>query len=842
MFEQSKKIPCCTGLLAHVDAGKTTLCEGLLYRSGARRQLGRVDRGDGAMDHFALERRRGITIFSKQALVETPRLDLTLIDTPGHVDFAAEAERVMPILDCGILVLSGTDGIQAHTLTLWELLERYKIPTFVFVNKTDLPGVDREKIWKALEALCPQVADASQDEGLEEAAALCGEELLEAYLQGEKPSDQAIQALIGARKLLPVCFGSALKLEGVDRLLELIDRFAPRPARPESFSARVYKISRDQLGNRLTWMKLTGGTLSVRDPITYKTGKNQEITEKIRLLQRYSGKKALNVETARAGQTVAAAGLSATYTGQCLGDGDAAQGPILEPILSYGLGLPAGMDPEAVLPKLRLLEEEEPALGLSVVDGQIQVRLMGPVQKEVFCALVKERFDLDVSLDAGRICYKETILAPVEGVGHYEPLRHYAEVHLLLEPGPRGSGLEIGSRCSTDLLEANVQSLILTHLQEKIHRGVLIGAPITDMKITLMSGRAHEKHTEGGDFRQATYRALRQGLMKARSQLLEPWYRVSLTVPTEQIGRAITDLRAMSGSFDPPETLGEFSLLRGLVPAGAFGEYDSQVAAYTRGRGRVALAPAGYAPCHDAPAVIAAAAYDPEGDPENSPDSIFCVHGAGTVVKWDRVEEKMHLESCLKTEKPQLLTRNLRLDDRELEAIMDREFGAIKRPHYAAPQNQAPTEPVPILPPQENYLIVDGYNVLHAWPTAAEAAKTDLEAGRRLLMDALCSFAAFRKWEVLLVFDGYKVPGNLGEKLEYHNIFVVFTKENESGDRYIEALAQRIGGNRRVWIASSDALIQVSGLRSGVLRMSARELIAQLEAAQKEMREKFLKS
>ena len=835
-----KKTPLCTAMLAHVDAGKTTLSEALLFRSGSRRTLGRVDHGDAYLDTHTLERQRGITIFSKQAFLSTDTLDITLLDTPGHVDFSAEAERVMPILDCAILVISGTDGVQAHTLTLWQLLERYEIPVILFINKMDLPGADKSSVLRQLQSQLHSSCIDFGDDTVEEACAMCDEALLETYLETGTVTDGNIRGLVEKRKIFPCCFGSALQLAGVDELLETLDRYAPRPHRGTEFSARVYKISRDPQGNRLTWMKITGGTLEVRSPISYVNQKGEPLEEKPLQLRLYSGEKFTALQTAHAGQTLAVTGLTATYAGQGLGAETGAAAPVLEPVMTYRVALPQGKDPLTVLPKLRLLEEEDPQLHLLWEGGQIHVQIMGKVQLEVFQSLVKERFDLDVTLEDQRIFYKETIAAPVEGVGHFEPLRHYAEVHILLEPLPQGAGLVFDTVCPTDVLDFVYQKLIISHMSEKVHRGVLTGAPITDMKLTLLVGKAHIKHTEGGDMRQATYRAIRQGLMQAKSVLLEPWYRFILTVPTESVGRAITDIRAMGGEFDSPEPVGGFSVLKGTVPASELGDYAQTVAAYTQGKGRLQTAMNGYAPCHNTEAVLEATGYDPEADLENTPDSVFCAHGAGFHVKWNEVPEYMHLESGLKAQKtPQIITRNLQLDDKELEAIMEREFGPIKRPQLGELRNRPATDTISIRPLRQQYLIVDGYNIIFAWDELAAMAKEDLEAARRHLCDALSSYAGFKKCRIVLVFDGYKVKGNPGEKSQYHNIQVVFTKENETGDSYIESLAAQIGSNYQVRVATSDSLVQLSSLRSGVLRVSARELKEEIETAKKEMKQHF---
>ena len=838
------KTPCSIGLLAHVDAGKTTLSEALLYISGAVRKLGRVDHGDATLDTHALERRRGITIFSKQARLETQHRSITLVDTPGHVDFGAEAERTLQILDCAVLVISGTDGVQAHTLTLWKLLEQYHVPTFLFINKMDLPDCDREKLMAQLQReLSPACVDFGADpETIAETAAMCDEALLESYLETGSISEGNLRGLIAARQLFPCCFGAALKTDGVAQLLEILDTYAPQAEHSESFGARVYKISRDPQGVRLSWLRVTGGTLKPRDSISYVNHKGETVEEKILQIRLYSGEKFTAAETAPAGTLCAVTGLSTSFAGQGLGCEGAGTPPSLEPVMTYRVELPAGCDPMTVLPKLRQLEEEDPQLHILWESGSIHIQIMGKVQLEIFRDLVLQRFGLEISLGAGRIFYKETIANTVEGVGHFEPLRHYAEVHLLLEPLPRGSGLIFDSVCSLDVLEAPYQSLIMGHLSEKQHRGVLTGAPITDMKITLLVGKAHLKHTEGGDMRQATYRAVRQGLMQANSVLLEPWYDFILTLPTASVGRAITDIRTMGGEFDSPESVGSNSILKGKVPAAELGDYADVLASYTQGQGRLQIALRGYETCHNQEAVVAAAAYDPVADLENTPDSVFCAHGAGFNVRWDEVKNYMHLESGLKEEKaPQLITRNVRLDDKELEAIMEREFGPVKRPLYRAPANRPATEEVQIRTPKRKAIIVDGYNIIFAWEDLAALAKNDLEAARRQLCDRLSNYAGFKKCYLVVVFDGWKVKGNMGEKTQHHNIQVVFTREGETGDAYIEALVAKIGSNYAVRVASSDSLVQLSSFRTGVLRMSARELREELELANREMQQHFEK-
>lgn len=832
MSESPKKIPCCTGLLAHVDAGKTTLSEALLYTAGAVRSLGRVDHGDACLDTHRLERQRGITIFSKQARLSTAELDITLVDTPGHVDFAAEAERTMPILDCAVLLISGTDGIQAHTVTLWRLLESYQIPTFLFINKMDLPDTEQAKLMAQLRELSENCVDFTASvEQIQENAALCDEALLETFLSGGSITAGNIQNLIRQRKLFPCCFGSALKLTGIRRFLEVLNACAPRKQYPRDFSARVYKISRDAQGSRLTWLKVTGGSLKVRSPLPGSGEKPQQ-------LRLYTGDRFVTTEEAFAGMLCAVTGLRESAIGQVFGEETTPSEPVVQSVMSYRVASSA--DPMTLLPKLKELEEEEPQLKILWDDKlkQIHVRIMGRVQLEILRALVLQRFGVEITLEEPRILYKETIEAPVEGVGHFEPLRHYAEVHLLLEPLPRGSGLEYDTVCSTDVLDMGYQSLILSHMSETSHPGVLTGSPITDIKITLLIGKAHLKHTEGGDFRQATYRAIRQGLMGAKSVLLEPWYDFTLTLPAEQIGRAITDIRAMGGSFDSPETAGAVSTLRGQIPVSELGDYADTLAAYTRGQGRLQVNLAGYAPCHNADAVISALGYDPEADTDRPADSVFCAHGAGFNVKWHQVQEYMHLESPLKTQRPEVITRNLS-EDKALEAILQREFGTQTTKLYRPPENRPAEEKLTIRPMKQQYLIVDGYNIIFAWDELAAIAREDLDAARRRLCDLLSSYAGYRKCVLVVVFDGYKQKGSAGSRTQWNNIRVVYTAEGETADAYIEALASQVGSSYNLRIASSDGMIQLTTLRSGSLRLSARELWQEVQTAREEMRKHF---
>ena len=822
------------GIFAQVDAGKTTLSEALLYKTGALRTLGRVDHGDAHLDTHELERARGITIFSKQARFETERLAVTLLDTPGHADFAPEAERVMPVIDCALLLISGTDGVQGHTLTLWRLLQHYGVPVVLFFNKMDLPGADRAALLAdartALSDRCAALDDA-------ESVALSSEALLEHFLNTGALDDALAADAVAKRELFPCLFGSARQLDGIDELLRALECLAPAPVYPAELSARVYQIAHDPQGNRLTFLKVTGGTLAVRSAVRCHRPDGEPLEAKVTQLRLYSGAEFEAVQQVPAGDVCAALGLSGLLAGDTLGDAAPDRGAALEPVMSYCIRLPADLDPQLALPKLRLLEEEEPQLRM-VWDArlrEIRVQLMGAVQLEILQSLIRMRFGWDVTFDTGRISYRETIAAPVEGVGHFEPLRHYAEVHLILAPLPQGSGLVFDTVCSEDVLDRNWQRLILTHLQEKQHLGVLTGSPVTDLRITLAAGRAHLKHTEGGDFRQATYRAVRQGLMKAESILLEPYYAFRLTVPPEQIGRAISDIRAKSGSFDPPVETPGGTLLQGRAPVSELRDYARDVAAYTRGRGRLSCEVAGYFPCHNTEAVVAALAYDPAADLENTPDSVFCSHGAGITIPWDQVEENMHLESVLPPKPaaapaaaPRVRTQNLDLDEKELQRIIEREFGPQKTPLYRPPAAKA--EAAVTLPPRrKEYLIVDGYNMIFTWDGLREQAGYDLSGARERLLDLLSNYCGFHPCELIVVFDSYRVRGGTGSRSSHNNLRVVYTQEDESADLYIETLVGKIGKNYAVRVATSDALIQLSALRSGVLRVSAAELERELE-------------
>nr|WP_326209215.1 translation factor GTPase family protein [uncultured Oscillibacter sp.] len=855
------------GILAHVDAGKTTLSEALLYQSGALRRLGRVDHGDAFLDTDAMERERGITIFSKQAELPLGNLEATLLDTPGHVDFSAEAERVLQVLDCAVLVVSGSGGVQAHTRTLWGLLERYGVPVFLFINKMDLAGTDRGALLAELKArLDGGCTDFSlPPDQLAEEAAMCDETLLERYLETGEVPEEDLTGLIRRRKLFPCFFGSALKLEGVDALLEALRRHAPLGTYPETFGARVFKVSRDARGARLTWMKVTGGVLKTKDLLTNRrpdTPEEEIWEEKADQLRLYSGEKFRPVDSAPAGTVVAVTGLSRALPGQGLGHETAWTVPALEPVLAYQVETEA--DRSATLKALRLLEEEDPQLRVSWSGGAIRVQLMGEVQIEILQRRLQERFGIGASFGAGRVVYRETIAGAVEGVGHFEPLRHYAEVHLLLEPLPRGTGLRFGSSCPEDQLDGHWQRLILTHLWEKPHLGVLTGSPITDMRITLTAGRSHLKHTEGGDFRQATYRAVRQGLMSAQSVLLEPWYAFRLELPEAQLGRAINDLQQMGGGTEAPETLGGEAVLTGEAPVAAMGDYAREVAAYTRGQGRLSLRPAGYRPCASPEAVIEAAGYDPERDVENTPDSVFCAHGAGYTVKWNEVPAQAHVDSGIRLDAPEPEPEEAPRraaspsssyagtieQDKELQAIFERTYGAVKRRDFLppkAPRRPVSTEaaerrPVPRQPSGPEYLLVDGYNIIFAWEELKAIARESLDAARKALCDLLCNYQGCRKCQVIAVFDAYKVRGGRGSVEKVHNIHVVYTKEAETADAYIERATYELGKRHRVKVATSDGPEQLIILGHGALRVSAAAFREEMEEVQGQIAQALAKN
>ena len=848
------------GILAHVDSGKTTLSEALLYGTGTIRKLGRVDHKDAFLDTDALEKARGITIFSKQALFTAGNTDFTLLDTPGHVDFSTETERTLQVLDYAVLVISGTDGVQSHTETLWRLLRRYRIPTFVFVNKMDLPGPGREAL---LTQLNRRLGDGFVDFGAEqadrdEALALCDERLMETMLDRGILTDTDLIPAIARRHVFPCWFGSALKLQGVDALVEGLDRYTrPAPAL-EAFGAKVFKVSQDEQGNRLTWLRVTGGVLKVKAQLTGEAD-GEPWAEKANQLRLYSGAKFTLAECIGPGQVCAVTGLTKARPGEGLGAERDSDLPVLEPVLSYQVLLPEGADVHAALGKLHRLEEEEPQLHVvwNETLGEIHVQLMGEIQLEVLKSLLAERYGLEVSFGPGGILYKETITEAMEGVGHYEPLRHYAEVHLKLEPLPRGSGMQFAADCREEVLDKNWQRLVLTHLEEKQHLGVLIGAPLTDVKITLIAGRAHLKHTEGGDFRQATYRAVRQGLMMAdqihKTQLLEPWYAFRLELPSDNVGRAMNDIQNMGGSFDPPETGadGDTTLLTGTAPASTMRSYPMEVVGYTRGRGHLTLTLDGYRPCHNAAEVIEAAGYEPEHDLDNPADSVFCAHGAGFVVPWEQVRSHMHVDSgwgkTAKTEEA-LQARPRRMaayratleEDAELLKIFEQTYGPIKRDPLAAfrptQKRERPDFNAEQWEIQPEYLLVDGYNIIFAWDELNALSKESLEAARHRLMDILCNYQGFKKCVLILVFDAYRVPGSPGSIEQYHNIHVVYTREAETADMFIERVTHEIGKGRRVRVATSDGMEQVIILGHGALRVSARMFHEEVQEAEKEIR------
>lgn len=850
------------GILAHVDAGKTTLSEGMLYLSGTVRKLGRVDHKDAFLDTYSLERDRGITIFSKQAVFSLGNRRINLLDTPGHVDFSAEMERTLQVLDYAVLVISGADGVQGHTETLWKLLKLYEIPTFIFINKMDQPGTDRESLLtelkERLDEGCIVFGKGKNVESLEEIA-MTDEAVLDYFMEHETVRNEDICRLIRERKIFPCYFGSALKLDGVQELLAGFEEYMKPFDGKKEFGARVFKISRDDKGERLTFLKVTGGKLVVKMPI------NKE--EKINQIRIYSGAKYEAVNEVEAGGVCAVTGLSSSYIGQGLGVEKGTAAPFLEPVLTYQMILPEGADTTKVLRELKQLEEEEPLLNIvwNPALEEIHVQLMGEVQTEILKTMIAERFHLDVEFGTGKIVYKETIKSPVVGVGHYEPLRHYAEVHLKMEPLEAGSGLIFDTDCSEDVLDRNWQRLILTHLQEREHPGVLTGAPITDMKITIVAGRAHLKHTEGGDFRQATYRAVRQGLKSAESVLLEPWYSFVLEVPSEQVGRAMSDIGQMNGSFEGPEAEDKQGMVRltGTAPASEMRDYQREVWAYTKGRGRITLTLKGYEPCHNAEEVIEEIGYDSERDVDNPTGSVFCAHGAGFLVKWDEVPEYMHIKEDFLAEKPGIVQDEVMAvqmgnhcnysggysssydDDPELLTIMEREFGSKQkeRDRYSSYRKQTVSTPVlhtTVIKenePKKEYLLVDGYNIIFAWEELNELAKASIDAARNKLMDILSNYQGFIGCTLILVFDAYKVKGNQGEVQKYHNIYVVYTKEAETADQYIEKTTHEIGRKYKVTVATSDALEQVIVMGQGAYRISARDFYEEVERTEKQIRE-----
>lgn len=852
------------GILAHVDAGKTTLSESMLYLSGTVRKLGRVDHKDAFLDTYALERDRGITIFSKQAVFSLGNKKVNLLDTPGHVDFSAEMERTLQVLDYAVLVISGADGIQGHTETLWKLLKLYDIPTFIFINKMDQQGTDQaallSELKERLDEGCIAFGKEESIETLEELA-MTDEKVLDYFMEHESIRKEDICRLIKKRRVFPCYFGSALKLEGVQELLYGFERYMEPYTGTEEFGAKVFKISRDDKGERLTFLKVTGGKLVVKMPVNLV-----DKEEKVNQIRIYSGAKYETVNEVGAGGVCAVTGLVSSYIGQGFGVEKGTAAPFLEPVLTYQMILPDGADTTKVLRELKQLEEEEPLLNIvwNPALEEIHVQLMGEVQTEILKTMIAERFHLDVEFGTGKIVYKETIKNPVVGVGHYEPLRHYAEVHLKMEPLEAGSGLVFDADCSEDVLDRNWQRLILTHLQEREHPGVLTGSPITDMKITIVAGRAHLKHTEGGDFRQATYRAVRQGLKSAESILLEPWYSFVLEVPSDQVGRAMSDIGQMNGSFEGPEAEDKQGMVRltGTAPASEMRDYQREVWAYTKGRGRITFTLKGYEPCHNAEEVIEQIGYDSERDIDNPTGSVFCAHGAGFLVKWDEVPEYMHIKEDFLSEgsdeiseEEQTITENAHFgnssyssgygDDPELLAIMEREFGSKQkeRDRYSGYRKQTVSAPMPRktvikdTEPKKEYLLVDGYNVIFAWEELNELAKASIDAARNKLMDILSNYQGFTGCTLILVFDAYKVKGSQGEVQKYHNIYVVYTKEAETADQYIEKTTHEIGRKYKVTVATSDALEQVIVMGQGAYRISARDFYEEVERTEKQIRE-----
>ena len=851
------------GILAHVDAGKTTLSEGILYLTGKIRKLGRVDHKDAYLDTYNLERERGITIFSKQAEFELGNRGITLLDTPGHVDFSAEMERTLQVLDYAILVINGADGVQGHTMTLWRLLARYQIPTFLFINKMDQDGTDKEKLLAELKKrLSDNCVDFTweksdlQSQFLEDVS-VCDEELLEKYLETEEISTSDIRKVIKERKLFPCFFGSALKMTGVEEFLHGLEKYCETPEYPSEFGAKVFKIARDDQGNRLSYMKITGGTLKVKELLTD--------TEKADQIRIYSGEKYETKDEVEAGTICAVTGLSYTYPGEGLGSQEESELPILEPVLTYELILPDGVQPQAMMPKLAMLEEEEPELHIVWNEElqEIKIQIMGEVQIEILKALISDRFGVEVEFGTGKILYRETIADTVEGVGHFEPLRHYAEVHLLLEPGEIGSGLTFAADVSEDMFSRNWQRLVLTHLEEKEHVGVLTGSPVTDMKVTLVAGRAHIKHTEGGDFRQATYRAFRQGLKQAQSVLLEPWYDFRLEIPNECIGRAMNDIEGMSGKFDAPDRNGEMAVLTGIVPVASTRDYAKDVTAYTKGHGSLTCTLHGYLPCHNTEEVVEALGYDSERDLANPTGSVFCAHGAGFVVPWDQVMDYMHLESVLKPTKQadewqpkqiymqQQSREEAWIGTDEIDRILNQTYNANKREKSAPGRNVwkrsggSSTNISPVTrtytPPlsDKEYLLVDGYNVIFAWDELNELARDNVDGARGRLLDILCDYQGMRGCELIVVFDAYRVQGHKTEMYDYHNIHVVYTREAETADQYIEKFAHENGRKYRVTVATSDGLEQIIIRGAGCGLISARELEKEITRKRGEMLETY---
>ena len=845
---------CCFGILAHVDAGKTTLSEGLLYKSGTLRNVGRVDHGSTFLDTDDLERERGITIFAKQARLTSGNTEIALVDTPGHVDFSAEMERTLQVLDYAVLVISGTDGVQGHTRTLWRLLKDYEIPTFLFVNKTDLDGFHKESLLERLKTqLDGGIVDFTDPDSRDDGVAMGSEETLEQYLETGSVSRELTSDLIAQRKIFPCWFGSALKTIGVEELLEGMDLWTREPARGKDFGAKVFKITRDPQNVRLTWMKLTGGTLAAKTLLSGGEGEEkwQEKADQLRL---YNGDRFKAADRVEAGEVVAVTGLTHTYPGQGLGTEAESEPPRLEPVLTYQLILPAGADPHTVLPKLKQLEEEDPMLRIIWDERwkEIHVRLMGQIQLEILRSLIRERFGLEVEFGTGSIVYKETIDSTVEGVGHFEPLRHYAEVHLLMEPGPRGSGIRIASAVPTDRLDLNWQRLIFTHLMERSHPGVLTGSPITDVSITLVAGKAALKHTEGGDFRQATYRAVRQGLMQAKNVLLEPYYDFRLELPPDCVGRAMNDLQTMGGRVEGPETDGELSVLTGCAPVSGMRDYWQEVSAYARGLGRLSCTVRGYEPCADQDRVVEAIGYDPERDEANPVDSVFCAHGRGFIVPWYEVKnymqvEGLDLDGTAPKQEPAVGGGSYNRSggsleqDKELQAIFEQTYGKtassrafepVKKPARTTLSEKYDIKEQYSGP---EYLLVDGYNIIFAWEELQAVARQDVSAARGMLEDILANYRAYRRCETILVFDAYKVKGNPGSVEKKNGIYVVYTREAETADSYIERTTYDLAKNHRVRVATSDGPEQMIILGHGALRVSARIFKQEVELAEGEI-------
>lgn len=842
------------GILAHVDAGKTTLSEAMLYHAGVLKKLGRVDHQTAFLDTFALERERGITIFSKQAILPLTNASITLLDTPGHVDFSAEMERTLQVLDYAILVISGTDGVQSHTQTLWRLLQRHHIPTFLFINKMDLAGTERSSLLaelrRQLHANCVDCSADVPTETQQEEIALCDEELLEQHLNGQELQPSAIARCVATRRLFPCYFGSALRLEGVTDFLNGLERYTRMPPYGDTFGAQVFKIMRDEQGNRLTFLKITGGTLRIRELLSApEKGEKGGWQEKVNQIRLYSGAKYQTAEQAVTGMVCAVTGLSHTMPGMGLGAQAQAAPPLLEPVLTYRLHLPDGCEAYPMLQNLRLLEEEDPLLHIEWNEslGEIYLQLMGEVQIEVITRLIQDRFGVAVTFDTGRILYKETVAAPVLGIGHFEPLRHYAEVQLLIEPGEPGSGIRLATACPLDTLKLNWQRLILTHLAEKQHKGVLTGSPLTDVQFILLTGRAHVKHTEGGDFREATYRAVRQGLMQAENVLLEPYYAFRLELPVEYSGRAMSDIQRMNGTFQAPQTEAEGTrvLLTGFAPVSTLRNYGTEVAVYTKGKGRLSCTLAGYQPCHNTEQVLAASAYDPERDPENTPDSVFCSRGTGLIVKWDQVKQHAHMsldgdhsvdEDEASSSVGKSGSSHAHNDEAELRAIFERTYGPIKNRGFEAFQQSRKRNAIweqlyATRVREEDYLLVDGYNILFAWEDLREVAQRDINAAREMLLNQLSNYQSIRKCRLIVVFDAYKVKGGVGSVEKLYNLDVVYTREAETADMYIEQASYDLARKHHVRVATSDGMEQMIILGHGAERISATELRWEVEQA-----------